>query len=89
MIKLGDKVRDTITNYSGVVIAETRWLHGCTRVGVQAEELHEGKLIEPEWFDVNRVELVTAAEGEAPRPHDPNPGGPQKDPVGRRSGESR
>ena len=37
-IKLGQKVRDTITGNEGTVVARTEWLHGCVRVTVQ----HEG-----------------------------------------------
>ncbi len=52
MIKLGSRVRDTITKFEGVVIARTDWLNGCRRFGVQSEKLDkEGIPTDAQWFD--------------------------------------
>lgn len=59
MIELGDVVRDTITGFTGVVVAITKWLNNCERVMVQPRELHEGKIQPSEQFDVTQVELVS------------------------------
>jgi hypothetical protein len=32
-IKLGDTARDTISGCTGVVVADTKWLHGCMAAG--------------------------------------------------------
>lgn len=58
MIKLRDKVRDTITGYTGIVIARTEWLNGCVRATIQAQELKDGKPIESQTFDVQQLEIV-------------------------------
>lgn len=51
MIKLGDNVKDTITGYTGVVVARTEWLYGCVRFGVQSKELKDGKPMDVYWLD--------------------------------------
>jgi len=73
---IGKVVHDTITGFTGVVIGRTEWLHGCVRIGVESQELKDGKPIEIQWFDEARCELTSAA-----------PGGPERrDPSSRRSG---
>lgn len=83
MIELGSVVRDKITGLHGVAVARTDWIHGCTRYGVQPTELHEGKPIDPLWFDEPQLEIVRP---EKPKPA-PTTGGPQRDPSSRRRGE--
>jgi len=34
-IKLGDKVKDTITGIQGIAIGRTTWLTGCDRITIQ------------------------------------------------------
>lgn len=55
MIKLGTRVRDSITGFSGVAMARTEYLNGCARVGVQAAQLHDGKPVDPQWFDEQQL----------------------------------
>lgn len=57
-IALGDTVRDTITGYTGVVIAYTTWLNKCRRISVQSTELKDGKPIDHVVFDIEQLELV-------------------------------
>ena len=38
-IELGDTAKDSITGFSGVVIATTFWLHGCERLTLQPQKL--------------------------------------------------
>jgi hypothetical protein len=57
-IKLGDKAKDTISGLEGVVVAETQWLHGCRRLTIQPQSLHEGKPVEGSCFDEGQLELV-------------------------------
>lgn len=60
-LKLGDRVRDPITGYSGIAIAFTAWLGGCKRTTVQAEGLDkDGKPKETQTFDTSLLELVEA-----------------------------
>lgn len=79
-IELGDKVKDTITGFAGVVIAKTQWLHGCERITIQPEKLHEGKPVETQSFDEPQLEVVKKKkiqEGQH------NTGGPRPEPQRR------
>lgn len=62
-IKLGARVTDRITGFTGICIARTDWLNGCARYGVQAEELKDGKPIEPEWFDALALDPASKEPG--------------------------
>lgn len=59
-IGLGDRVKDPITGYAGIVICVSTWLHGCIRIGVQPEKLIDGKLVEDRYFDQSQLRLVKA-----------------------------
>lgn len=43
-IKLGDKVKDTITGYEGVCTHITNFLNGCRRIGIQGNKLDQNNL---------------------------------------------
>ena len=60
MIELGSKARDTITGFKGIVVGRTEWLEGITRIGIQPQELHDGKAIEIDWFFEGQVEIIAA-----------------------------
>lgn len=47
-----------ITGFTGIVHSRTEWLNGCVRVGVQPRELHEGKPVESQVFDIEQLECV-------------------------------
>lgn len=57
-INLGDRARDQVTGFEGVVVARTVWLHGCVRVTLQPQKLDAGKIIEPQTFDEKQLTLV-------------------------------
>ncbi len=60
-IELGDEARDTVTGFTGVVISEHKWLHGCRRLTLQPRELKDGKPIDSHTFDEPQLELVRRA----------------------------
>ncbi len=74
-IELGDTAKDTITGFTGTVVAETRFLNGCMRMSLQATELKDGKPVEWQAFDVEQLALVERAK---PRNVEPS-GGPRED----------
>lgn len=91
---LGDRVKDRVTGFSGIVVCKTRWLQGCDRLGVQPEKLDSGKPGDIQHFDVTAVDVLKAAvhapllaEVEKPKPAAEKPGGPRQDPSSRRRGE--
>lgn len=57
-IELGDIARDTITGFQGVVIADTKWIHGCRRLAIQPKELKDGKPMDHVSFDEPQLVLV-------------------------------
>ncbi len=59
-VNLGDEVKDKITGFRGVVIGITRWLNGCSRVGIQPRKVikDKGKIAEAEWTDENQLDIV-------------------------------
>ena len=56
--ELGQTVRDVITRYEGVVTSRTEYLHGCTRIVVQSREMKDGKPVEDQCFDEQRLEVL-------------------------------
>jgi len=58
MINLGDKVRDTVTGFTGIAFGITTFLNGCKRVGVQPAVDAQGKMQPSEWFDEPQLEVI-------------------------------
>jgi hypothetical protein len=58
MINLGDKVKDSITGFEGIVTGKTIWLNGCTRVGVQSDVLKDGVPTEAQWIDEPQLKVI-------------------------------
>jgi len=57
-IKLGDEVEDVITGFSGIAVAKTDWIHGCSRVTIQPPVDKDGKHPDAISFDEPAVKLV-------------------------------
>jgi hypothetical protein len=58
MIKLGSKVKDHYTGFSGIATGRTEWLYGCSRICIECTKLKDGKPIESQWFDEQRVDII-------------------------------
>lgn len=58
---LGHKVRDKVSEFSGVVISMSFDLYGCIQADVRPMELtkDEGKVKQGVWMDVSRLEVVS------------------------------
>jgi hypothetical protein len=76
MITLGSKVRDKITNITGIVISRHEYMYGCVRWGVQPQEIKDGKAVEASVFDEPQLELVQEQSAVPP----PTTGGPRDEP---------
>ena len=59
-ISLGDRVKDNVTSFSGIVVAQSDYLNGCTRFCVQSEKLKDGLPTDGQWFDGPQLRLVKA-----------------------------
>ena len=53
----GDKVRDKVTGFEGIIKGRTNWMTGCNTYGIQGP-LKDGKILEPEWIDEGQLDLV-------------------------------
>lgn len=80
MIKLGNQVRDIYTGFTGIATARTDWLFGCSRICIEPQELKDGKPIEGQWFDEQRVEVIGKKPHKLSRDNNAKSGGPRKDP---------
>ena len=85
MAQLGDKVKDPLTGFSGVVVGRAEWLYGCVRCAVQGDKLHEGKPIDAIWIDDLQLEVTGHIKGHKPAPKPeleaaPGTGGPLTSP---------
>ncbi len=76
-IVMGQKYRDSITGFEGVATAVIFYLYGCTQVSLKPTTLKDGKSLEGEWYDEQRVvpvEEVKAKSG-GPAPGETMPSG--------------
>jgi hypothetical protein len=57
--KLGDKVKDIVTGFKGVVVSAHNYLNGCTRLTVQPKLGKDGKMPDTETFDAPQLKIIT------------------------------
>ena len=86
MIKLGDKVKDKVTGFTGIAVSKTEYLHGCKRISIASPKLHEGKPVAWQTFDEPQLELVESGVVKV-KPEEAFTGGPRPDTPINRSGE--
>lgn len=78
MVELGDKVKESISGATGIVVARTVWLTGCVRISVQIgvnKEKGESIILcedEERWKVISKgayhkAQQGTAAAGPTPR----------------------
>lgn len=60
MIKLGDRVKDRISGFKGIVAGITEWMYSSDRVIVQPESIEDGLPVENRCFDREQVVLLKA-----------------------------
>lgn len=64
--KLGDVVEDLITGYKGVIVIYLQYLYNQDRYGVRSKELHDGKPIEPIFFDATSLRFIEGTDIKVP-----------------------
>lgn len=58
-VELGDKVKDEVSGYTGIVIGITDWLYGCQRAGIAVQKPgSDGKICDPQWFDTAQLKVI-------------------------------
>jgi hypothetical protein len=75
MVNLGDRVRDKINGFVGIVTGRADYLYGCRNVLVAGEALDE-KGPDAEWIDEDRVEVVAVGVVARPASAATRAGGP-------------
>ena len=79
-ITLGDKAKDTISGFTGIVTGEFKYLNGCVRLALEPDKLDkDGKRQEGCTFDIEQLVMVKARVHSVHAPH----GGPRPDPSSR------
>lgn len=53
--QLGDRARDLVTGFSGVIISRTEYLNGCIRYGIQPPLDKDGKMPDAVWIDEQQL----------------------------------
>ncbi len=85
-IKLGSRVRDTITGFEGILTSRTEYLYGCVRVGVEPTGLDkDGNIPETGHFDEQRIAFIKTIPMEKSEESNATTGGPR--PVPPRFGQ--
>jgi len=71
-IKLGQKVKDKLTGFSGTVMARTEYLNGCVSYGILSDKLNkEGNPKDWQWFDEQRLTVKSKVKVGGPQPKAP------------------
>lgn len=56
--ELGDKIKDLVTSFIGIVVCRSQWLNNCNTYGVQSQSLKDNTPQEKVWFDEPQLVLV-------------------------------
>jgi len=59
-MKLGDKLKDKVTGFEGIAVAQIEYLNGCRQFCVKPRIDSSGKMPEGQYIDVQQLELVDA-----------------------------
>jgi hypothetical protein len=55
---LGQKAKDKITGFEGILTGKCEYLTGCTQYSIQPITKDDGGFIEGRWFDEGRLEIT-------------------------------
>ncbi len=77
-IQLGQKAKDKVTGFQGILVGRAEYLFGCTQYCMCPTVDSDGKVRDSQWFDEGRIEVI--GEGIAPsQVKADKPGGPNRD----------
>lgn len=79
MIELGDRAKNNINGYQGIVVGITSWLTGCRQVGIKSEKLKDELPLVIQWFDENEIEII-CSRAHGGKLAEEKPGGPKETP---------
>ena len=80
---LGDRLKDRVTGFEGIVMSRTEWLTGCNTYGLKSQVLKDGLPTDSQWVDEVQLDKVDRGVNivKAKKPL----GGPQETPKMGRS----
>jgi hypothetical protein len=78
MIELGQKAKDEITGFWGIITGRAQYLYGCDQYCIVPPVDKEGKIGKAEWFDEGRIKIISIGV-DARDVTVEKPGGPQRD----------
>ena len=58
-IAMGDKVKDTLSGFTGVVLARCEHITGCNQIFILPKSDKENEIKDGIWFDIERIEKIT------------------------------
>ena len=77
MIALGQKAKDKVTGFEGIITGYVQYLYGCNQYGI-TPEVKDGKLGDTQFFDEGRIQVT--GKGILPKEVQvEKPGGPNRD----------
>jgi len=57
-MKLGDKLQDRVTGFTGIAVAEIQYLNGCKQFCIKPRMSEDGKMPEGQYIDIHQLQLV-------------------------------
>ena len=75
-VKMGSKVKDRISGFSGIATAIAVTIHGVQHVAIEPDKCHEGKPVKACWFNAQRIELVEEKSPPVSKQSSARSGGP-------------
>lgn len=77
MIKLGSRVKDSISGFTGIATMRTEHLYGCVHVGIAPEKLMlDGQPGDTKFFDEQRIIVIEEKGPEVSKDSGASTGGP-------------
>lgn len=73
--ELGEKVKDTVTEFEGTVTARIEYLNGCLQYCVEPKVGKEGKVEKCHYVDEGQLELISTSRKRAKKAAKGTPGG--------------
>ena len=74
-IKLGEKVKDIVSDFTGIAICRMEYMNGCVRYTVQGKQVKSSKDVPT--MDIDMEQLVRVDDGMLKKKKVSNTGGPK------------
>lgn len=75
MIKLGDKVKDKISGFTGIAVSRIEYINGCIQYGVKPRVKKNGEMPDIQYIDEKQLSIISKKV----RIKKERTGGPQSD----------